>query len=180
MTKKPNPNMEIKKLIKETVLATVPLVMAAPANRQKSFYQQTEVRLWAYPILQDNVNKKYPADIADLKLEQHTGKSKSIVFWSGTGGEKVSPEESQKMRIAAVEVRLAKDKEELRVLDEALSYIANDQYYPVIEQHYFGGLDVEKIADQLGTSVSTVVRNKSRLVKTLALRLYGAYALEDR
>ena len=175
-----NDSRELKKLIKDTILATVPYVSAAQKNAHKSFYQLTEGRLWAYPILQDNVNRKYLLDIADLKKEKVPGKSKSIVFWSPTsGGEKPTPEEAQAERIALVELKLAKDTEEIRILDEALSYIAKDQYAQIIDLFYFQNFSATEIADKLPLGTSTVIRQKSRLVKTLALKLYGSFALEE-
>ena len=58
---------EIRKLIAETIRQTVPLVLAQRQPPRTSGYKATEQRLYAYPVLVDNVRNRWPADIEDLK-----------------------------------------------------------------------------------------------------------------
>lgn len=170
---------EIKQLIKETILQTVPAVMAIrKGNRPINYYKMTESRLYAYPILKHNIEVVYPADIADLKREKTAGHSTSIVIFSPGGGEKLSPEEAQERRIMLVELKIQTDREELRLMDDALEYLQREEYCGCIRSFYIEGKPLEQIAKESELAPVEMGRVKSRLVKQLSIRLYGAMALE--
>lgn len=169
---------EVRKLIIETVRQTVPLVLAQRQPPRMSGYKATEQRLYAYPVLMDNVHNRWPADIEDLRREKVTETSKSIVRWSEQQGVKLSPEERQEARILAVQAKLERDRQELAVMDRALNSVKMDAAYPWLVAYYFEGKDLDAIAEEAGTTRQHVVRSKAVLVRMLALRLYGAEALE--
>lgn len=169
---------EIRKIIVETIKQTVPLVLAQRQPPRTSGYKATEQRLYAYPVLQDNVRNRWPADIEDLKREKITESSKSIVRWSEQGGVKISPEERQEARILALQAKLERDRQELAVMDRALNTIRMDAAYPWLEDFYFRHKDLDAIAAENETTRQQVARCKAALVRVLALRLYGAEALE--
>lgn len=164
-----------KKLIKDTVKEVL-----AQHHRDKTWnaYKATEARLRAYPVLKDNVENVYPADIADLQRERVSGKSKDIVMWSTSGGLPISPEERQEAKILAVKMKLARDRESLRELDRALVSINTDVWYSAFADYYFVNVPLDQLAENMHESIPAVQRNKARLVKILAVRLYGADALE--
>lgn len=58
-------------------------------------------------------------------------------------------------------------------IEAALHMISEDHYYSVITMYYFEGLTREDIADTLNTSVTTVSRNKTRLIKRLSAVLFS-------
>lgn len=58
-------------------------------------------------------------------------------------------------------------------VDEALGIIFNDPYYEVIEMFYFDGITRENIALEFDTSVTTISRNKTRLLNKLASILFS-------
>jgi len=167
---------KMKTIIAETVKATIKEIMVQ--DRPQDVFKQTEKRLRAYPILCDNVEELYPNDIADLKKEGAPGRSKSIVFWSSTGGMKMSPEELQQHRIEIVEAKQAADQAEVDVITEALNYIGEDPYKYIITDYYFENKSIDEIMKDLAISENTVLRNKNRLVRTIACRLYGIRAVE--
>lgn len=169
---------EVRKLITETVRQTVPLVLAQRVPLRQSGYKATEQRLFAYPVLVDNVRNRWPADIEDLKREKVTETSKSIVRWSEQAGVKLTPEERQEGRILAVQAKLERDRQELAVMDRALNSVKMDAAYPWLEAYYFQGKDLDTIAEEAGTTRQQVARSKAVLVRVVALRLYGAEALE--
>ncbi len=169
---------ETRKLIIEVVKQTVPLVLAQRQPPRLSGYRATEQRLYAYPVLMDNVHNRWPADIEDLKKEKATETSKSIVRWSQQGGVKLTAEERQEARILAVQAKLERDRQELAVMDRALGTIKMDAAYSWLTAFYFEGLDLDTIAEQNGTTRQHVARSKAALVRVLALRLYGAEALD--
>ena len=58
-------------------------------------------------------------------------------------------------------------------IEAALHMISEDPYYSVITMYYIEGLTREDIADTLNTSVTTVSRNKTRLIKRLSAVLFS-------
>lgn len=168
--------MDNKKLIHDTVVAT----LAACNERSKpaDCYKTTEARLWAYPTLKANL-EEYEADIRDLKREHITEKSKDITCWGGAGS-RLSPEEKQQARIIAVQVKLERDKAEIAKIDRALDRLEaseGDAAVYLIRQVYFLHFSLDDIAEREGVSLSTIQRRRTRLVRQLALILYGAEAL---
>ena len=169
---------DVRKLVTETVRQTVPLVLAQRVQMRQSGYKATEQRLYAYPVLVDNVRNRWPKDIEDLKREPVGQTSKSIVKWSVQGGVKISPEERQEARIMALQAKLERDRQELAVMGRALDTIKTDPVYPWLTAFYIEGKDMDAIAEEHGTTRQQVARCKAALVRVLALRLYGAEALE--
>lgn len=59
----------------------------------------------------------------------------------------------------------------VKKIDEALKSIEDDFYYEIIPMIYFNGNTREAVAEYLDTTVTTVSRNKTRLVNKLKARL---------
>lgn len=64
-------------------------------------------------------------------------------------------------------------------VETALAEIKKDQYYDIIEMYYFGRESCTDIADFYGVTPRTVSRNRTRLIKRLAILLYSDEAIED-
>ena len=58
-------------------------------------------------------------------------------------------------------------------VDEALSQIQDDPYYDIIRMFYFEGMTRENIALEYNTSVTTISRNKTRLLNQLKVILFS-------
>jgi DNA-directed RNA polymerase specialized sigma subunit len=58
-------------------------------------------------------------------------------------------------------------------VDEALKSISDDPYFDVIRMFYFEGLTREYIALEFDTSITTISRNKTRLLNQLKLMLFS-------
>lgn len=166
---------KITTIIEQTVKATIKAMLVQ--EKPSDIFKATEKRLRAYPILCDNVEDLYPKDIADLKKEGVPGRSKSIVFWSNSGGVKMAPEELQQHRIEIVQAKAAADQREVDTMAAAMDYIDSDPYKMIIYDYYFSNKSVDDIAAESNIHPNTVMRNKNRLVRVLACRLYGAQAL---
>lgn len=170
-------NKFIKRAAKEAALEAVKSALAVVKPSGKgNCYKQTEARLYAYPTLLENI-KRYRLDIEDLKREKITEKSKDITSFSGDYGIRLTPEEKQAGKILAVEIKLQRDKKEVDEINAALKAIEGDEYYSVVAMKYFQKASDEKIAGQIPCAERTVRYNRSRLIKQMALRLYGAEAL---
>lgn len=121
--------------------------------------------------------KRYELDIADLKKEKITEKSKDITSYSECGGIRLTPEEKQEAKIIAVEMKKARDEAEVKEIQIALAEISEDVYYRIIELRYFNNLADEDIAEALNCEKTTVWRNRARLVKKLSVIFFGADAI---
>ena len=169
---------EIKRYIDETakkVLASITPI--AGKTGYKNCYKQTEARLYAYPVLQENI-KRYEQDIKDLEREKITCRSKDLArFNACAGGIRLTPEEIQEGKIIGVQIKLERDKKEVGEIKEAICDILDDEYYFVISGRYFEGLDDANIAAAIPCDERTVRRHRSRLVRKMAVRFYGAEVL---
>lgn len=58
-------------------------------------------------------------------------------------------------------------------IEEALNTIKDDPYSEVINLYYFEGYSREQIAEEFGTSVTTISRNKTRLINKLKTILFS-------
>lgn len=180
MIAKPVKEMNIEKLIEKVVKkvygAALLMGMEKEKNEVKDTFKQTESRLYAYPELIDNICK-YNKDIEDLKKES-PGRSKDIVcFSTNGGGVRLSTEEIQEARILMVQKKILRDQAEIDEINFALQSIQADTYYKAVDMKYFKGKSDEEIADTIHCDPSTVRRNKNRLVRKLAVKLYGAQAV---
>ncbi len=58
-------------------------------------------------------------------------------------------------------------------IDEAMNTIKDDAYYDVITLYYFDGCTREEVAEDYDTTVTTISRNKTRLVNKLKVALFS-------
>ena len=63
--------------------------------------------------------------------------------------------------------------------ESALHDLEKDPYFDVITRYYFDGQSREFIAQARGASVTTITRNKARLLKELAPRLFADDVIKD-
>lgn len=69
--------------------------------------------------------------------------------------------------------------EVLENVEGALHDLEHDPYFDVITRFYFDGQSREFIAQARGASVTTITRNKARLLKELAPRLFSDDVIKD-
>lgn len=60
----------------------------------------------------------------------------------------------------------------IQKIESALSYIKSDSYYEIIPLYYIGCRSREELAEKYGTTVTTISRNKSRLIRQLQVMLF--------
>lgn len=171
----------LKKFVQETIETTIKQVICAShgcrLKEGKSIYKQTEARLYAYTTLLTNI-ERYMLDIEDLKREKITEKSKDITSWSGNSGVRLTPEEKQAGKILAVQIKLKRDQKEVDEISAALEFIDVDYYKLAVVGRYIDNATDIDIAQALLCDERTVRRHRSRLVRQMAVFLYGAEALE--
>ncbi len=163
--------MDIENIIKKAVTAG----RMAGERAAKDAYKATERRLYAVPVLR----KKLQDDLERLAEIRQFGpqkKSSSITRFM-KNGLRLTAEEIQEALIMDMEAGIAADKFELETMEKALTEIFADEYYLTVSGRYLEGLSNEEIAERISCDVSTVWRNRKRLVQQLSVRLYGAAAV---
>lgn len=161
-------------VIEETA-KQVAQTMYAERNRiPDNCYKQTIKRIKALPILMERVEDNRARLGEDGNLMP--GKSKSIVRFSASGV-RADPEEMLEAVRRSVEAHLAADQEEIDLVTRALEYVKEDLYYPAVYDGLVLHKTDEQLAEELYCDESTVRRNRSRLIRIIAVRLYGVEAL---
>ena len=125
-TPKQLPDIDVKKIIEDTVNATVLKLKMAGLMKddRKTAYQKTEELLRNYQTFKQVEDQPYTQKIVKL-------------------------------------------------IEEALLEIKDDPYYKVITMIYFDQMTREQVADHFYTTVTTISRNKTRLVNKLKIRLFS-------
>ena len=179
--KRPTIPPDIRSYIDEVAKKTAAAVSEAykplqqPQNAKAAF-KNTEARLYALPVLKVKV-KDDKEKITDLKTYGTPARSKSITRFSKCNV-RLDPEEALEAIIKDKEASIESDQHEVDILEEALEVIKTDPYYAAVSGRYFEGLDNEAIAESMGCDATTVWRNRQRLIKILAVRLYGTAAID--
>lgn len=145
-------------------------------KKSKNALTKTENRLSAMPILRTRIKD----DKDRMKQLQTIGspeRSKSIIRYSRQSS-RIKPEDALDAMIKELHSNIATDSYELETMEKALSIIKKDPYYYTVKGKYEEGLDNDTIAQTIGCDVTTVWRNRQRLMKQLAIRLYGTEAMD--
>jgi hypothetical protein len=162
-------------IIQATIDSTLQAKRLDAEKTMKDTYKATERRLYALPILKEKV--EYDRGRID-SLDEHDlpDKSKSIVRFQKSGV-RLAPDEiieAVKQNLAA---DIAADLTEIDKMEKALEVIQNDSYYLAVKGKYLLGLSDDQIAECIPCDPSTVRRNRGRLIRKVAIWLYGTLAI---
>jgi hypothetical protein len=147
---------------------------------RESPYHLTEKRLYAIPDLEDRIDQ-WNKDIEEIEIHGHAEprRSRDIVLLTA-GGRGITSQDRVEALVRKKEAEVESDERELRTMRRALSKIEGDEYYQVIQLHY-----IEKVKDDREKAVkmdvvytSSIYKNRVRLVRRLAVILYGSAALK--
>lgn len=78
-----------------------------------------------------------------------------------------TPLEKQENIIEKLNLRITKQKILIERIENALSIVANDEYYSIIEMKYWKKYTNKKISEELHISVDTLKRQKNRMIKEI-------------
>ena len=165
-TQQQTPAMSVEEIIQLAVMAG----RVAAEHTAKDTYKATERRLYAVPALRQKVEDDRER-LAELRKYGPRGKSKSIVRFQ-------SPEEIFEVIVRDMEATIAADTYELEIMENALAYIQDDDYYVTVTGRYLEELPDEEVAEKIPCDTSTVWRNRKRLVQRISVLLYGAAAVK--
>jgi DNA-directed RNA polymerase specialized sigma24 family protein len=172
---------EIQKLISISIDQAVKKATSAiiAANEQveaeqRNYFRETERLLYSLPALKLSL-AEYDEDIESNSLITSRQKSKDIVRYSPTaGGQAPDADETQKSKLASVE----RTRKQVQRIERALETVKEDTYYEIIPLKYWDGISGEEIAERLNCDISTMHRNKNRIVRKIMVVLFGADALK--
>ncbi|MEG1548317.1 MAG: hypothetical protein RR232_06140 [Clostridia bacterium] len=148
------------------------------AERESSAYAQTERRLFALPILRSRVDecRDELAELESCGIDALKAHSSSMVRLLRPGI-RLTPEEVHAAQLSHIRARLLADEREIKKMQSALNSISDDPYFLTVELRYFHNQADVEAARRLCCDPTTVRRNRKKLVRQLALRLYGSEAL---
>ena len=137
-----------------------------------NFYKKTEIVLYNYEKLKLAVKQK-EEDIKYIEENGLPGKSKSIVFYSTSGGN-VSAGDRYIELIEKYKVEKTETERDIARIDNALDKIRDDKYFEIIELKYLKqeAKTDEEIAEILEKDRTTICRNRSRLLNTIKTILF--------
>lgn len=154
-----------------------------PKKSERTAYQKTEQLLFNYNGFKRIVAEKQQ-EIADLRKYGVPQKSGGAM-----GGERVQssrnvqgivlPEESVEAAVRTVEASVQGTVQAIALIDKCMAALKSDPYYKILEMRYFEGRTQEDIAVEFNCSQVTISKNKSRLVKELAMRLFPNQVVDE-
>ena len=176
--------MEVNKIIeaaaKSAASETVLLLKAENLLKNKrNAFQKTEVLLYNYKKFKNIISEK-DKQIKSIKQDGLPRKSKSITSWGGnTNMEPESDMEKLETKIAEIEKSIIVTRRLIKITDNALTEIAHDQYYPIIERFYFDNSPWEEVTVACKCDKATMYRNKRRLVDKLKIILFSSDVITE-
>jgi hypothetical protein len=168
-------NAKTKALIEEAVNAGLQAGRTQASNMARDTFKATERRLYALPILE----KKVIADkekLAELRENGSHWQSKSIARFQRTGY-RVSPEEMIDAIIQDLEATIAADEHEIETVRGVLEMFKDDPFYPTVTGRYIDCFEDEVIAVDLQCGATQVWKQRVRIVRNIAVMLYGSIAV---
>lgn len=170
---------ELVEIIATTVKETITQLGLVNANpkpvKEKSAYAKTESLLYNYRGFKRIVDERM-AEIEDIKKYGVPQKGGAVVEYGGNCGGTprgiVLPEESVEAAVCRIQHSVDDTVRVISMIDRCMSQIKSDPYYDVLEMLYFEGRTQEDIAMTFGCSQVAISKNKSRLVRELAMRLF--------
>lgn len=169
---------EISRIIDETILKALGTGKFYTCQAQKDAYKMTERRLYAYPVLKDRLDDESVTlkRLVDEGVPDIILHSADIVRFQRSG-RRLSDEELYDAQLLDLKSRIASKEHEIREIDGALGQVKSDYYYRAVTLKYFNAVHDDEVADLLKCDPSTARRNRARLVRRMAVWLYGPEAI---
>lgn len=143
---------------------------------QNAAFAATERRLYQMKLIRARVEdaREELAELENLGVEALRHHSSSLVRLLRPGM-RLEPEEIHAAQMAYLRARLAADEREIRKLNVAMECVKDDPYFPSLDMRYMRGMSDQEIAARLACDKTTVARHRKRIVRDLAVRLYGVF-----
>jgi hypothetical protein len=171
----PAKKQDTKFLINEAVNAGLAAGRAQASSTARDSFKATERRLYAIPIIEKRIAIKIEELEEMIEAGPHES-GKSVVRFNRSGY-RVTPEDMIEAIIKNLTADIAADKYEVETVRGAMEVFKGDKYYPAVTGKYIDRYDDADIAKTLKCSENQVYKQRTRIVKDIALMLYGAAAL---
>lgn len=147
----------------------------------KSAYSKTEQLLYSYRGFKRIVAERMEEieDIKQFGVPQTCGNIKERVQNGNLPQGIVLPEESVDITVHNILCSVEGTVQAIALIDKCMAAISHDPYYKILEMRYFEGRTQEDIALEFKCDQSTIARNKSRLVKELAMQLFPDQVINE-
>ena len=179
---------KLKELIQSTVLETIKSLGLENANTklkpefaERTAYQKTEQMLYMYNKFKATVDE---AERTILEYQTH-----GVPTRCGSVGERVQtsivqvgivlPEESVEAAIRNVQNSVERTVQVVTMIEDGLATLQIDPWYDILPMLYFEGRTQEDIASHLHTTQKTISKNKTRLVRELAMQLFPDQVIDE-
>lgn len=147
-------------------------------DTKRSTFKKTESLLYNYPKFKQIIKEREEVLSCESSFFPK-GKSADIVRYSKQPQGVKDIEEIIKEKHDAYELSLERTKRSVKLIDDALGKLIEDPYYEIIPAKYFEIKTHEQIAEMFGKDISTITRNKSRLVNELKIILFSDEAITE-
>ena len=152
-----------------------------PKMAEKSAYAKTEALLYNYKgfkrIIQERVQ-----EIENLRkygVPQSCGAVTERVQGGPVQQGIVLPEESVENAVRTVQASVQGTVQAVALIEKCMASLRSDQYYKVLEMRYFEGRTQEDIAQFFNCSQVTISKNKNRLIRELAMRIFPNQVIDE-
>ncbi len=169
-----------KIIMKEIIKATIQELLKKNLIKQNdmSAYKKTELLLYNYNNFCNAINWK-KEQIEEIKKEGLLKKSKGINLISVSNRNFEDEFDKKQNKIEALENSISLTSKVIYMTDMALASIKKDPYYQVIILKYFKSNTLEEIASKLEKDISTIGRNKARLINNLKIKLFSDDVIKE-
>lgn len=184
-TKNNESNCFDKKVIEDAARATAREVVLQLKKQglikdsKQTAFQKTETLLYNYNNFKISVEDKY-AQIRLIIDEGLSRKSNSISSFSNQPNyEYKNDSEKAEDKIEMLQQSIINTQGYIDIIDSAIAKIKTDPYYEIITMKYLEDKTREEIAEYFEKDVTTISRNKNRLIKSLSITLFSDDVLQE-
>lgn len=139
----------------------------------KSAYAKTESLLFSYVGLKKIVDDRMQ-EIEEIR-KYGVPKNCGVAEYVQKGGLPqgiVLEEETVESAVQRILCSVQDTVHVISLIDKSMASLKDDPYHKILEMRYFEGRTQEDIAIELGCTQGTIARNKSRLVRKLAMQMF--------
>lgn len=147
-------------------------------DNKRTTFKKTESLLYNYPKFKQIIKEREEVLSCESSFFPK-GKSADIVRYSKQKQEVKDIDVIIKEKHDAYEQSLERTKRSVKLIDDALDKIIEDPYYEIIPEKYFEIKTHEQIAEIYNKDISTITRNKNRLVNELKIILFSDEAITE-
>ena len=142
-------------------------------DNKRTPFQKTEILLYNYNNFKAAIQDKYE-QIETIKKAGLPKRSTSIISFSSNATYEIKTDADKvEEKIEAIEQSIQVTKNFISIIDDALAKLKDDPYFEIIPMKYFENKTREEIAEYFDVDVSTISRNKNRLINLLQIRLFS-------